>query len=263
MDRPEELEFAWLMFTGILLMFLLSMSVVIFFVYYQRRLHRQQTAMDRLKLEDQKKQLQAEIAAQEKERERIARDLHDEVGALLSTAKLYLTFQHPKAEHHTGSTPSHPAEEMLDEAVLKLRSIAQNLLPENLRLFGLISAIEHNIRQIEKAEAFTVYFTHQLSERLPGDAEIHLYRIVQELFNNALKHAKASQVSLSLSRQTNSVVLTYTDNGVGFTPGKSRNGISLGLTTLSSRVQLLQGEMELESAPGKGVKIIITCPVHT
>lgn len=258
MDRPPELEFAWLMFVGILLMFLLSMAVVVFFVYYQRKLYKQQTAMEQLKLEEQMKHLQTEIAARENERERIAHDLHDEVGALLSTTKLYLTIQQPSKEitEHTKKVAS----ELLDEAILKLRSIAQNLLPESLKLFGLVKAIEHSCRQIENAGSLSIDFQHHLEHRLPSDAEIHLYRIVQELLNNAIKHAKASQVGLSLFQQTDDIILTYEDNGVGFEVEETKKISSLGLTTLGSRVQVLQGGMQLKSTPGNGVNITITIP---
>ncbi len=259
MDRPTEPEFAWLMFVGILLMFLLSMAVVAFFVFYQRKLHGQQTAMERLKLEEQKKLLQAEITAQENERARIARDLHDEVGVLLSTAKLYMTMCRPLEEKIKQLHLN--AENLLDEGVLKLRSIAQNLLPENLRLFGLVSAIERNCWQMEEAGVFSVQFNHHLEKRLPEEVEIHVYRIVQEILNNAIKHAQATQIKLSLQQQSYSITLIYEDNGVGFLPDKPRKEVGLGLTTLSSRVQMLQGEMLLQSALGEGVHITINFPI--
>lgn len=258
MDRPPELEFAWLMFVGILLMFLLSMAVVIFFVYYQRKLYKQQTAMELLKLEEQKKRLQTEIAARENERARIAHDLHDEVGALLSTTKLYLTVKQPNSEITEQARET--AAELLDEAVLKLRSIAQNLLPENLKLFGLVKAIEHSCRQMENAGVFSIDFQHNVGHRLPTESEMHLYRIVQELLNNAIKHAKASRVVLSLFQQPDDLILTYEDNGVGFAVEETKKTGSLGLTTLDSRVQMLQGEMLIKSTQGKGVNITITFP---
>lgn len=249
------------MFVGILLMFLLSMAVVMFFVYYQRKLYKQQTAMEQLKLEEQKKRLQTEIAARENERARIAHDLHDEVGALLSTTKLYLTVKQSSSD--IAEQAKQTAAELLDEAVLKLRSIAQNLLPENLKLFGLVKAIEHSCRQIDNAGTIKIDFQHQLDYRLPTEVEIHLYRIVQELLNNAIKHAKATQVLVSLFHKLDSLILTYKDNGVGFVVEETKKTGGLGLTTLDSRVQMLQGEMQLKSTAGKGVSIVIIFPSFT
>lgn len=254
MEQPAEPEFAWLMFIGILLMFLLSMAVVIFFVYYQRKLHGQQTAIEHLKLEEQKKLLLAEITAQEKERERIAQDLHDEVGVLLSTAKLYLTAE--KEAKHTKKT-----ENILNEAVQKLRSISQDLLPENLKLFGLSRAIEHSCNRLEEIRVFSIDFESKLKQRLSSELELHLYRIAQELLNNAIKHSKASAVRLKLYQEEKNVVLVYNDNGIGFLTEEKSKG--LGLTTLKSRVQLLNGNIGVISQPDKGVEAVVICPLST
>lgn len=256
MDHPAELEFAWLMFTGILLMFLLAMALVLFFVYYQRRLFKQQTELEKQKLEEQKKLLQAEIAAQENERARIARDLHDEVGAQLSAIKLHVTAA------QMGSSDSSERNtlvaSMLDEAVQKLRSIAQNLLPQNLEKFGLISAIEYHCRQLENTGVFEIQFQHHLNQRLQLEKELLLYRIVQELLNNTVKHSRASLVVLSLENQPGGIQLSYRDNGIGFNPAEIGNSTGLGLSTLNSRVQLLKGEMVYEALPGKGVHVTVT-----
>lgn len=256
MDHPAELEFAWLMFTGILLMFLLAMSLVLFFVYYQRRLFRQQAELEKQKLEEQKKLLQAEIAAQENERARIARDLHDEVGAQLSAIKLHVTA--PQTDAAASGKRSSMVAAMLDDAVQKLRSIAQNLIPQNLERFGLIPAIEYHFHRFESSGLFEIHFQHNLTERLELDKELLLFRIVQELLNNTVKHAQASLVTLTLQQQNGSTQLHYRDNGVGFLPTKTGDQNGLGLSTLNSRVQLLKGTMLYRSEPGAGVQVSIT-----
>ncbi len=243
------------MFTGILLMFLLAMALVLFFVYYQRRFFQQQASLERQRLEEQKKLLKAEITVQEKERARIAHDLHDEVGALLSAVKLHIS---------AGQiNPALPAarktqvESMLDDAVQRLRDISQNLLPQNLLKFGLVSATEQHCRQLENTGVFAIHFTHNLRERLHSEQELLLYRIIQELLNNTLKHARATDVTLELYQQSGKTCLLFSDNGIGFTPEENDNGQGLGRSTLSSRVQLLQGEMKFISALGKGVQITV------
>lgn len=259
MDRPEELEFTWLILIGISLTFLLSLAVVVFFVYYQRKLYAQRVALEQLKLEEQKKRLEAEINGRESEKSRIALDLHDEIGALLSTVKLYISF--PKAVPAIDNDNTlKKAQQMLDDAVTKLRGISRNLSPENLRLFGLTSAIDQQCRILEEANVFTVNFEHNLENRLKSDVETHLYRIVQELLNNTLKHARATNVKLDLIDSGDRLKLQYIDNGLGFEPETANTGQSLGITSLSSRVQILNGEIDIQSAPGQGIKVTIILP---
>jgi signal transduction histidine kinase len=258
MDRPAELEFTWLMFTGISLMFLLAMSLVLFFVYYQRRLYKQQVALERQQLEEQKKLLQAEITAQEKERARIAIDLHDEVGALLSTIKLYIT-----AGQVSPALPDahkNQVETMLDDAVQKLRAISQNLLPQNLQLFGLTSAIEYHCQQLLATGVFEIHFHHCLYQRMNEGQELMVYRIIQELLNNTSKHAAATLVIIELHQLPDSYCLSYTDNGIGFVLEEIRNPYGLGMSALNSRVQMLNGDMKLLTSPNQGVRITITFP---
>ncbi|HBF19325.1 MAG: hypothetical protein CMI36_01675 [Owenweeksia sp.] len=261
MDRPEELEFIQLMLIGISLTFLLSLAVVIFFLYYQRRLFAQQQTMEQMRIAEQRNRLEAEIEARESERSRIALDLHDEVGALLSTVKLYMSYP-ATAESHTEKEESIriKAQEMLDDAVHKLRSISRNLSPENLKLFGLISALNEQCIMLEESGAMAIYFNHNLKQRLGLEVETHVYRIIQELLNNTIKHAKATEIRLQLTHTSSRLTIDYSDNGIGFDPQLKATAQSLGLTSLTSRVQILSGEIEINSEPGQGVHIKITIP---
>jgi signal transduction histidine kinase len=255
MDTPEEIEFAWLLLIGTSITFMLALSIVIFLVMYQRRLFRQREAMEQLKLEEQERRLEAVLSVQEEERSRIALDLHDEVGALLSTVKLYMSHKNLKEEHQ------HKATTMLDDAVAKLRGIARNLSPENLQLFGLASTLEKQFRYLEEVNNFRIHFSHNLEERLPPEVELQLYRLLQELLNNTVKHAEASEVRIHFNVDDQALSMTYRDNGKGFDMQEASSGKSLGHASLASRVQILKGSHQVESYPGKGIFVTVEVPL--
>lgn len=255
MDTPEEVEFAWLLLIGTSITFILALSIVIFLVMYQRRLFAQREAMERLKLEEQERRLEAVLNVQEKERSRIALDLHDEVGALLSTVKLYMSHKNLKEEHQ------HKATEMLDDAVTKLRGISRNLSPENLQMFGLSSTLEKQISYLEEIHPFVIDFSHNLKNRLAPEIEIQLYRLLQELLNNTVKHAQASTVTLSIQQQPEKLKVAYSDDGVGFDMTAVEHSKSLGHASLASRVQILKGTYSVESAPQQGIQVSVEIPL--
>ena len=256
MDNTEEIELGWILLIGTAITFALALSIVLFLIMYQRRMAAQQRAMDLLKIEEQEKRLEAVLAVQEDERSRIALDLHDEVGALLSTVKLYMSNKNLKPEYQEKAT------NMLDDAVTKLRGISRNLSPENLQMFGLISTLEQQIHYLEEIHPLKIHLNHNLEdERLPPEVEIQFYRILQELLNNTIKHAQAQNVSINLTLQATKAEAEYKDDGVGFDMEKANQGKSLGLTSLASRIQILKGEYQVESFPNEGVRVKIDVPL--
>ena len=224
MERPEEIEFLWLLLTGTSVTFLLGLAVVLFVIYYQRRLFGQRMQVEQMKHDQRKKLLEASIIAQEKERERMARDLHDEVGATLSTAKLYVSHILGGGSKEKATDTRQKAEALLDQAIISVRSISHNLLPVNLEEFGLISALEEIANKINETSELEVHIDHRLQGRLPSEMELHLYRIVQELLNNTLKHAGATSVIISLYHENGLLTLIYRDNGKGLNGGGSGSG---------------------------------------
>jgi len=259
MDQPEELEFAWLMVIGILLTFILSLSVVVFFVLYQRKLHAQHLRMAHVKQEERQKRLEAVIDMQEHERDRIAKDLHDELGVLLSTTKLYLTYDEPQGEHAQHLVK---ATHLLDEAIDKLRTIARNLSSDHLAKFGLERSILDMVNQVEVVTDIDIQFNCQPNLKQQFTVELQLFRIVCELLNNTLKHAKASAIHIDLMAVEHVLHLNFRDDGCGFNSDAKAEGNGLGLQTLSGRVQLLDGKMNVQSEVGNGTQISITLPTN-
>lgn len=251
--------FPVLLATPVLL--LLALGIVGFVLRYQRRLLRQQEEMRQMHENAQQQALEAALLAQEEERRRIAADLHDGVGTTLAIVKLHLnTLNQPDLTEE--------ATILLDQAINEVRRISRNLLPAALQKFGLSFALEALARTMPADGPTHVEVEqHGTPRRLDPKHELIVYRVVQELLGNGLRHAHASQIHIEVEYGTDFMALRYSDNGVGFDPTVpdqpplpgTRTG--LGLTNLRSRVGVLRGTLRHESAPGQGTRVWISLPL--
>ena len=192
------------------------------------------------------------IQGEEMERKRIARELHDGLGSMLSSVKIHLNLaKKENAETVNG------VDAMLDNSIKELRNISQNLMPESL----LELSLEHALRDLCAANSNAVTkveFQYLIKKsRLPKNSEIMIYRIIQELLNNALKYAKASQVLVSCSQNKDVFFITVEDNGVGFDVLDPKNKKGMGLKNIKNRVEFLNGKLEIESKPNQGTSAYI------
>lgn len=199
---------------------------------------------------------QAVLTGQEEERARVARDLHDGLGGTLATVKLYLgsvrsrTALPPEPTQLFAQAITH-----LDEAIAELRRMARHLLPEAVLAFGLAPALRDLCETVQQTGALQVQLqTHGLDDpRLPPATEVALFRMVQELLTNALRHAQARQVLVQLMRHGPELQLVVEDNGQGFDPTAA--GAGVGLRSVRTRAAYLGGTLEVQSAPGQGTSI--------
>jgi|GEM_PF-622116 len=205
--------------------------------------------------------INAFILGKEKERKRIAKDLHDSIGSMLSTVKLYFSSLESKVKYlETKNVAQYEkANELLDSAVQQVREISHDMVSGTLMQFGLQNALTELANGIQQSTEvrYIVNLNNSLVD-LPGEYEIHLYRIVQELTNNTLKHAKATMITLSSEIIENTVHLNYRDNGIGYNPSALKAGI--GLKNLAERIAELNGRFTDESAINKGTSINIVIP---
>ncbi|MDW3191052.1 MAG: sensor histidine kinase [Cytophagales bacterium] len=195
--------------------------------------------------------LNSMIEGQEQERKRIAEDLHDRLGSTLSAVKMHMEVL------SENDTRYDKINRIVDKAVNDTREIAHNMLSGVLTNFGLMAALQDLKESLESSNQFKVNLRSiQFDERLDSETEIHIYRIVQELISNTLKHAKATQVDLELKRTTDKgLIITYKDNGKGFDPETAAEG--MGLKNIKNRIGKLEGHSSLTTAPMKGVQMII------
>ncbi|MBL6446316.1 sensor histidine kinase [Fulvivirga sp. 29W222] len=249
-----------LLIVGTSVMLLLAGSIVFFVIYYQKRMLQNKIATQELESGYQKQLLLTTIDSQEKERKRIASDLHDGVGAMLSAAKLNLNMLKsgaiPKEElaEALGET-----KDMIDETIETVRRISKDLLPSSLEVFGLSKAVQELCEKLDNPKTHVEYEVKGEEVTLTRQQELLIYRMIQELVNNALKHAEASVINVDIS-WNDPLTVTVQDDGKGFNPDEIRGDIKrgVGLYSIENRASLIGGEVFFESQPGAGATINIT-----
>jgi len=238
-------------------LFILALGYVLIFVLYQRKMISKDLQQKKLENEYQKRLLRSAIDSQEAERKRIAHDLHDEIGALLTTSRLYVNQLSPGRSEEQLKMVSDRINLLFNEMMSNIRRISQDLRPVVLENLGLAEALE-SIRDSVLAAGIDFNFTQKGDFVLSHDDELTLYRIIQELVTNTLKHAHATRIDLSMEVQATYLHILYADNGVGFAPGDKADG--LGLKSIESRLNLLEATMQkIETA--RGVCFLITMKV--
>lgn len=207
-----------------------------------------------------KKSMLREIAGLEKERARIASDLHDELGPLLSTVKMRINsfeLTDPDDLPELEKTNGH-----IDTVLKRMREISFNLMPNILLRKGLVQALNEYMGFLDQESEVTFTFVAPDNCVINEDKAVNIYRIVQELVYNAVKHSGASEISVELRNKNNKIHLKVSDNGKGFDYTKKlaeRSGIGLG--SLSNRTALTGGKMFMESGPENGTTYIFEIPL--
>jgi signal transduction histidine kinase len=207
------------------------------------------------------------IESQESERKRIAAELHDSLGQnLLIIKNRALMGDKVSTEHQEAREQFAEINASASQAIDEVRTIAYNLRPYHLDRLGLTATLEDMIERVSAASGIQVHASiAPLDDLFSKEAEISLYRIVQETLNNIVKHAQATVAEVEITRSAHSVSLTVHDNGRGFNPraakvlDSSRHGF--GLTGIAERVRMLGGSQEIDSAPGQGTTVMIRLPV--
>jgi len=242
-----------------------TILIILFvFLFYQNKARKDKIiAQQKIRqLEDEKKLLAARsiVDGQEEERKRIANELHDGLGVLLSTAKIQ--FSAIKDKNPENQPLIDKATKLIEQAAGDVRKISHNMMPGLLTRFGLFEAVEDLFENLNDGDAMSAELRFNGAPcRLAENQEIMLYRIVQEMVNNSLKHAEASKVFLGFDVMAKMLKVNYSDNGKGFDPEKIRISKSLGLTSIHSRVKFLGGELAIDAHPGLGVKYSFEIPI--
>jgi two-component system, NarL family, sensor kinase len=239
--------------SGIILLLLI---ILIYFRYKITKRNEQIAEQKIVQLEKEKQLTSAQslLEGENAERKRLARDLHDGLGGMLSVVKLNLVNMKGNTILPESDVPVfHNALEMLDESIRELRRVAHNLMPESLMRYGLKPGLSDFCRSISHVRLH--YFGEE--RRLEEKYEIATFRVVQELVNNAIKHSEASQINVQVIIENDRLNLVIQDNGKGFDPAGTDTTRTTGLSSIRSRVESLGGHMELISSPGKGTEVQI------
>ena len=244
----------YIMLLGTLGMVSLTLGIVFFVIFHQRKVNR--FNLDLKKLEEEKQQvlLNASIKFQEEERNRIAADLHDDVGPLLATARLYLNENLINQEPAAQLQSILSAKQIIDDAIQLIRNISHSMMPPTLKNFGLESAMSDLFQKINGSGNInaSVRF-HDYRTRLKLEQELLIFRIIQELVNNIIKHSSAGFIHLTQNANaTHSYFRLHHDgHGIIQTEFDRLNHVStgLGLKNIASRIKVLNGRILFEIDP--------------
>jgi len=204
--------------------------------------------------------LNAIIRTEERERKRFAKDMHDGIGPLLSTIKLYMNeLISEDVEKKEKEESMDYINKLIDDALSGIRTISNNLTPRVIDEYGLISAINEFCNSINKTHKLAIDFKSPDKLNLSSHIEINLFRIINELVNNTLKHADASKACISIKEENSHIIFTYSDNGKGFDYSKYAEDKQKGdgINNILTRVQSMDGEINIETGEGKGINVII------
>jgi two-component system, NarL family, sensor kinase len=247
---------------AIVAMLVMAGSIIIFVVFYQKRMIKEQMKRQTLEFEYQQKMLQAELESQETERRRLAADLHDSIGGMLSTIRVGLSTM---ARQLPDPQSIDQTKQMLDDTITSVRRISRDLMPSTLEKFGLLHALTELCERFQATSKITINFL-QDGEFNPLDKtrELMIFRVVQELLNNAIKHSQANLITVQL-KATHKLCVTVEDDGVGFDAEAlkkdTQSGKGLGLFNIENRARLLGAKIEYGQNMKHGSKTILTLPL--
>ncbi|MEM7185623.1 MAG: ATP-binding protein [Bacteroidota bacterium] len=255
----ENSEIMDLILIPIGLLLLMSIAIVLFFYFSRRRIIKAELDNANMEIAHQKELLRSTIITQEEERKRIAQDLHDAISSKLNVVSL---------NAHLLTDGAIPPEEtkkiggliygMTSNVLENSRRIAHDLLPATLEKFGLTAALEELCEELIETGKFQLEYELNYSEEfLSSSNELHVFRIVQELMNNSIKHSEATHVNLHLNTEENLLSLQYQDNGKGFDVDAAKKAKGLGMSGIENRTMILAGVLDVQSSPGKGLSVLL------
>jgi two-component system NarL family sensor kinase len=248
---------------AIVAMMLMAGAIILFVVFYQKRMITEQLKRQALEFDYQQRMLQAELESQETERRKVAEDLHDSIGGMLSTIRVGMfslakLLPDPKSMEET--------KQMLDDTITSVRRISRDLMPSTLEKFGIIQAIKELCERFHSTSRIPIHF-HDPDQFpiIDQQRQLMIYRIVQELLNNSIKHAKASQINVTLNATEHDIKLIVEDDGVGFDPvfqqSDASSGKGLGLFNIQNRAKILGGQLDFLKNGEKGSRTVLIMPI--
>jgi signal transduction histidine kinase len=244
--------------------FILGLAIVIFYARYRQQQIKQASLLQQMELAHQKKLLYTMIESQEEERQRIGRDLHDGVGASLSQLNtlIHQEMDNNNSQEHTTSNKQ-SCFRLLDSIEQDTRHIAHLLSPPTLELFGLEEALYELGENISRVNNLPVNIQSRLTHSFAAVSkatQLSLFRVLQELLTNTIKHAQAQKITIDMSESTDAWLFVYTDDGKGLPGKKDRKG-GMGLFNIESRLSMISATYTITSPPGSGMQVSISIPL--
>lgn len=256
---PEKEIVAIILYISLFFM-IVAVALIVFFYFSRKKIIQKEIEKKDLILAHQRDQLCAVILAQEEERKRIAQDLHDDISSKLNVVSLnsYLLTSANLTTNETKEITSNIIN-ITAKALDNSRKIAHNLLPPVFDKFGLHAGVEELCEEFESSKSVKVSYLNEINfDEKDKDRHLHVFRILQELMNNSLRHGKASEISIRFEVVDGMNTCFYKDNGIGFDCENSENQKGLGMKNIDSRISFLNGTINISSCLGKGIEVLFT-----
>ena len=255
LENTELIKAVFFILLAFISMFLI---LVLFFYFSRKKIVQIEVDKKKLEIEHQKQLLKSVIVTQEEERQRIAQDLHDDISSKLNVVSI---------NSHLLKTPNLTEVEIEEitnniinytqNALESSRRIAHNLLPPVLEKFGLNAGIEELVEEYNSTKKVKVVFENTINfDSSNIEKHLHVFRILQELLNNSIKHGNATDISIQFIKLDDQKVCIYSDNGLGFDLNNTDNQKGLGMRNIESRISFIGGKYSIDSKPNGGVKIV-------
>jgi two-component system, NarL family, sensor kinase len=230
---------------------------------YKRYRLRKDSQMQAEIMKQQAMAVRAVMEAEENERQRIAKDLHDGVGQMMSAAKMNLSAieSELKFDNADQQQSFDKIIQLVDESCKEVRTVSHIMMPNALLKNNLADAIREFVNRLNNKNLKVHVYTEGLDERMDSNTETVLYRVIQECVNNAIKHAGATNLDISLIRDKDGISGTIEDNGKGFDAIDKDKSDGIGLKNITTRIEYLKGTVDFDSAPGRGTVVAIHVPI--
>jgi len=239
---------------------IMAFCLIIFFYYSRKKIIQKEVEKRDLEIIHQKEQLRAVIITQEEERKRIAQDLHDDISSKLNIVSLnsyLLNSENLSAEETKEITDNIIT--LTAKALDNSRKIAHNLLPPVFDKFGLHAGIEELCDEFETSKSVKVNYQNNIKfDDNDKDNHLHIFRILQELMNNSLRHGKATEIAIVFNNDNGIKTCNYNDNGIGFDSQNAENQKGLGMKNIYSRISFVNGSIAINSKAGSGFHAVFT-----
>ncbi len=235
---------------------LMALVLILFFYFSRKKIIKQEIEKKNLEINYQKDLLHSVIITQENERMRIAQDLHDDISSKLNIVALnsQMLVGTELSDNEYNDVTSNIIN-LTAKALENSRRIAHDLLPPVLEKFGLNAAISELGVEFNSSKAVTVYYENNIQfDTIEETKHLHIFRILQELMNNSLRHGKAKNITVIFNVEGDKNVCVYSDNGIGFDASDANNQKGLGMKNIQSRVDLISALITINSSPNKGFK---------
>ncbi|MFD2561925.1 sensor histidine kinase [Aquimarina rubra] len=255
----EDSQIIVIILIAIMVLLLMAVSLVLFFFFSRKKIIAAELEKANLELSHQKDLLHSTIETQEEERKRIAQDLHDAISAKLNVVSLSTNVLiDGKLNKEEQERTLQNILSVTTKTLESSRRLAHNLLPPILENFGLSAAIEELCDEFISSKKVNIEYAIEYNNLLPKRKELHIFRIIQELLNNSVRHGRAENVILKINDTNEHLEIEYVDNGKGFDITSVNKNKGIGLKNIESRVEILDGKLSYHSEVGNGATFNIS-----